>query len=155
VIHVPSLLERFEDIELLTLYFVERTCERFGIPPKVITPEALIVLKSYDWRKNNVRELENIVERMIIRCNGKQILPEHIPADILDKNEAPLLNLSLPAEKTFHELKVEAERKILLHHLQAHDWHITNTAKTLGISNHSNLLKIMRRLGIKRSQYRS
>ncbi|MGH7598792.1 MAG: sigma-54-dependent transcriptional regulator [bacterium] len=155
VIRVPSLFERFDDIELLTLYFVERTCERFGIPPKTVTPEALFVLKSYDWRKNNVRELENIVERMIIRCNGKQILPEHIPADILEKNEAPLLNLSLSVKKTFHELKEEAERKILLHHLQAHDWHITNTAKTLGISNHSNLLKIMRRLGIKRSQYRN
>jgi DNA-binding NtrC family response regulator len=150
VIRVPSLLERFEDIELLTLYFVERTYERFGIPPKVVTPEALFVLKSYDWRKNNVRELENIVERIIIRCNGKRILPEHIPSDILEKNEAPFLNLSLSAEKTFHELKEEAERKILLHHLQTHNWHITNTAKTLGISNHSNLLKIMRRLGIKR-----
>jgi DNA-binding NtrC family response regulator len=155
VIQVPSLFERYEDIELLTLYFVERTCERFGIPPKAVTPEALLILKSYDWRKNNVRELENIVERMIIRCNGKRILPEHIPSDILEKNAAPFLNLSLSAEKNFHELKEEAERKILLHHLQTHDWHITNTAKALGISNHSNLLKIMRRLGIKRSQYRN
>ncbi|MGH7450964.1 MAG: sigma-54-dependent transcriptional regulator, partial [bacterium] len=105
VIRVPSLFERFEDIELLTLYFVERTCERFGIPPKTVTPEALFVLKSYDWRKNNVRELENIVERMIIRCNGKQNLPEHIPADILDKNESSMLNQIQSAEHNFQELK--------------------------------------------------
>jgi DNA-binding NtrC family response regulator len=152
VIRVPPLRERLEDVEPLTMYFVERICERFGTPPKLVTPEMLRALKQYDWHKNNVRELENIIERMIIQCNGREILPEHIPSDIREMNHAPKLNIA--PGKTFQELKEEAEREILLHHLRASNWHITNTAKALGIANHSNLLKMMRRLGIQRLERR-
>ncbi|MGH7490821.1 MAG: sigma-54-dependent transcriptional regulator [bacterium] len=152
VIRVPPLRERLEDVDPLTMYFVERICERFGTPPKLVTPEMLRTLKKYDWHKNNVRELENIIERMIIQCNGREILPEHVPSDIREMNHAPVLNIS--PGKTFQELKEEAEREILLHHLRAHNWHITNTAKTLGIANHSNLLKMMRRLSIQREERR-
>jgi len=147
VIHVPSLRQRLEDIEPLTIYFVERTCERFGTPAKAVHPETLLTLKAYNWHKNNVRELENIVERMIIQCDGRQILPEHIPSDIRESNHLPKLSSE---GKTFHDLRQEAEKQILLYHLETNNWHITNTAKMLGIANHSNLLKIMRRLGIQR-----
>jgi DNA-binding NtrC family response regulator len=149
LIRVPPLRERLEDVEPLAIYFIERTCERFGIPTKLVAPETLRVLMSNDWRKNNIRELENIVERMIIQCDGKQILPAHIPSDIHETNH---LLLKFSIDKTFQELKQEAERQILLHHLAANEWHVTKAAKTLGIANHSNLLKMMHRLGIQRPQ---
>ncbi len=148
VIHVPPLRERPGDIELLTTYFVERTCKRFGIPAKSVAPDTLRVLRKYDWRKNNVRELENIVERMIIQCSSEQILPQHVPAEIREEDRLP--ELSPFAGETFQALKEEAERAILLQHLEVNQWHITNTAKALGIANHSNLLRMMRRLGIPR-----
>ncbi len=172
VIQVPPLRERPEDIGPLATHFVHHICQRFGIPVKKVHPYTIEGLKKYDWRKNNVRELENIVERMIIQCEGDTILPTHIPGDIIgDEQLAPLLSgdagatgpaatppgpgsnaIVVPAEanKTFQELKQDAERKILLHHLEDNEWHITKTAKALGIANHSNLLKIMRRLGIKK-----
>jgi len=145
-IRVPPLHERLDDIGPLSTFFVERICRRFGIPQKRIKKETILGLRSYDWRQNNVRELENIVERMIIQCAGKDLFPEHIPPDIRDSSHIP----PQLDGKTLQDLKEEAERNILLHALQANNWHITNTAKALNISNHSNLLKMMRRLGIKK-----
>jgi len=84
IISVPPLRDRKDDIAPLAKYFIERTCERFGISKKSIHPEAIVLLQSYDWKMNNVRELENIVERMIIQCSGDEILPGHIPSDITE-----------------------------------------------------------------------
>ena len=145
-IRVPPLHERLDDIGPLSTFFVERICRRFGIPQKRIRRETILGLRSYDWRQNNVRELENIIERMIIQCAGKDLFPEHIPPDIRDSSPVP----TLLDGRTLQELKEEAERNILLQALQSNNWHITNTAKALTISNHSNLLKMMRRLGIKK-----
>jgi transcriptional regulator with GAF, ATPase, and Fis domain len=51
---------------------------------------------------------------------------------------------------TLKEQKTAAERRIILTALERHDWHITNTAAALGLADHSSLLKIMRRHGLKR-----
>jgi len=148
VISVPPLRDRKDDIEPLALYFLDRTCERFGIPKKTIHSDAVALLQTYDWKMNNVRELENIVERMIIQCNGDEILPEHIPSDITVDTGIE----SSARDKSFQELKQESERRILLQALRENDWHITKTAKALGISNHSNLIKMMKRLGVQRPE---
>ncbi len=145
-IHVPPLRQRLNDVALLAHFFVERTCERFGIQGKQLGNETIQVLKAHHWQQNNVRELENIIERMIIQCSGKHILPEHVPTDILQTSAVP----KDIHGKTFQELKEESERQILLRALENHGWHISNTARALDIANHSNLLKMMRRLEIKR-----
>jgi DNA-binding NtrC family response regulator len=150
VIKVPALRERLEDIKLLSDFFIERICERFGLSKKRFTESTLAVLQSYRWQKNNVRELENIIERMIIHCDGDLLLPEHIPAEIRMQTEGVQKPATTAMGKTYQELKEDAERQILLNALQESDWHITNTAKALGIANHSNLLKMMRRLSIKK-----
>ena len=145
LIRVPPVREHLEDIGVLAVFFIARICERFGMPVKQIRSETIACLQAYDWHRNNIRELENIVERMIIQCHGTELLPEHIPAGICDQPVPPRAT-----GKTLRELKEQAERHILLQALQANDWHITNTAKVLGIANHSNLLKMMRRLDISR-----
>jgi transcriptional regulator with GAF, ATPase, and Fis domain len=48
------------------------------------------------------------------------------------------------------ELKAESERQIIIAALQRHDWHVTNTARALGLADHASLLKIMRRHAIRR-----
>lgn len=65
LIHVPPLAERKEDIPLLTQYFIEQICAEYGIAPKDITPEAMEELQKLHWT-GNVRELRNVVERLII-----------------------------------------------------------------------------------------
>ncbi len=68
VIHVPSLNERKEDIPQLVNYFIEKICNEYGIPQKKIDPKAIELLQQHSYR-GNIRELHNIVERLIILSN--------------------------------------------------------------------------------------
>ena len=65
VIHVPCLDERKEDIPLLVDYFVERICSETAMPRKSFSPEAVKLLQERSW-KGNIRELRNVVERLLI-----------------------------------------------------------------------------------------
>ncbi|MFH1320187.1 MAG: sigma-54 dependent transcriptional regulator [Bacteroidota bacterium] len=69
LIHVPSLNERKEDIPLLAEYFAKQICEDSGIPQKTFTKEALKELQKIKWT-GNIRELRNVIERMIILCDN-------------------------------------------------------------------------------------
>ncbi len=70
LIHVPSLNERREDIPMLAEHFIALVCNEHGIPKKEFTDEALIELQQTDWT-GNIRELRNIVERLVILCGPK------------------------------------------------------------------------------------
>ena len=64
-IHVPDLSSRKEDIALLCHFFLKRICKEQGIPNKKISEKALIELKKMTW-SGNIRELRNVIERLII-----------------------------------------------------------------------------------------
>jgi DNA-binding NtrC family response regulator len=68
LIKVPSLNEREDDIPMLANYFVEQICENNGRPLIEFTEEALEELKSIKWT-GNIRELRNVVERLVILCD--------------------------------------------------------------------------------------
>ena len=70
-IHVPALNDRVEDIPLLVDYFTEKICAEQGIAPKTFTPDAIKALQSKNWT-GNIRQLRNVVERLIILA-GSQI----------------------------------------------------------------------------------
>ncbi|MCH1479756.1 MAG: sigma-54 dependent transcriptional regulator [Crocinitomicaceae bacterium] len=67
IIHVPSLNERADDIPLLANHFLKMVCADQGIPAKKFNEEALDALKKVDWT-GNIRELRNIIERLVILC---------------------------------------------------------------------------------------
>lgn len=68
LIHVPPLNERKEDIPKLVNYFNEKICEEHGLPPKIFTNEAVSELQKIPWT-GNIRELRNVIERLIILCD--------------------------------------------------------------------------------------
>lgn len=68
-IHVPALNERRDDIPLLADHFLTMVCSEQGVPRKNFTPEALECLKQIDWT-GNIRELRNVVERLVILCDS-------------------------------------------------------------------------------------
>jgi DNA-binding NtrC family response regulator len=70
LMHVPSLNDRRDDIPLLAEHFLTMICADHGIARKEFTPEALEELKHIDWT-GNIRELRNIVERLVILCGQK------------------------------------------------------------------------------------
>jgi two-component system nitrogen regulation response regulator NtrX len=147
VLRVPPLRDRLSDVPELASGFAATISERFRIRPKKISGDALEVLMSYDWSRNNVRELRNVVERMIIAADGDILRAEHVPADIQEQGTA-----APPAsgERSYQTLKLEAERQIVMTALERNEWHVTRTAEELGLADHASLLKVMRRLGIKR-----
>jgi two-component system nitrogen regulation response regulator NtrX len=144
VIEVPPLRERREDVALLAERFLDEICRRFGVLPRTLSGEARELLVSYDWKRNNVRELRNTIERMVVSTDGETIRAEHVPPGIRGEALAETAH-------TFQELKADAERKIILAALERHDWHVTRTAEALDLADHASLLKIMRRLGLRRS----
>ena len=149
VLRVPPLRERISDVPELAAHFLDDLCRRFGMRRKGIGADALSALMRYDWRKNNVRELRNVIERMLIASDGDTLEAGDVPADIAEADgRTGTVGAAKPA--TFQQMKAEAERVIVLEALRRNEWHITRTAESLGLADHASLLKIMRRLGVER-----
>ncbi len=144
IVRVPPLRDRASDIPELANHFLSATCARFGTRRKRFDRAVLDALMAYDWRRNNVRELRNIIERMVIATDGDTIGVDAIPAEI--GGSAPVVR---PKARTFRQRKSEAERQIIVAALERNDWNITRTASDLELADHASLLKVMRRLGIK------
>jgi len=83
LIHVPSLNERRDDIPLLVDQFLTDICSDYGIAKKVIDADAIKLLQQYNWT-GNIRELRNVVERLII-LSGKTITIEDISNYVMPK----------------------------------------------------------------------
>jgi two-component system nitrogen regulation response regulator NtrX len=146
VVDVPPLRERSSDVPELVAHFLETTARRFGQRPKAIAGGALERLRTHDWRRNNVRELRNVVERMVIASDGDEIGPGAVPAEV---GGGPTRSAGA-ATGTLRELKAEAERRIVLEALERHDWNLTHTAAELGLADHASLSKILKRHGLRK-----
>ena len=146
-IAVPPLRDRRSDIPEIAERFAAAICQRFGIRPKRISADALDLLMGYDWARNNVRELRNVIERTIIATDADVIGPDQVPTEIRGE-AAPAAD----GARTFQALKAEAERRIVIAALERNEWHVTRTAEELGLADHASLLKIMRRHNIRRRE---
>jgi transcriptional regulator with GAF, ATPase, and Fis domain len=69
-VHVPPLRERIDDIPLLVEYLIDRYAQKAGKEIRQISKQTLDLLKAYDW-PGNIRELQNVVERAVILCDGE------------------------------------------------------------------------------------
>jgi two-component system nitrogen regulation response regulator NtrX len=83
IIHVPSLNERKDDIPLLVDTFLVDVCADYGIAKKAIDKDAIEALKQHNW-SGNIRELRNVVERLII-LSGKSITKSDVETYVLPK----------------------------------------------------------------------
>ena len=113
-IHVPPLRERKEDIPLLLYHFLRRFCQENQIPLKKFHPAALEALLSYTW-KGNVRELENLVQTLVLMSDEEMIGLQHLPESIrgYHSNSLPLLG-AIPPEGISLDQEVEKfERELL------------------------------------------
>ena len=150
-IKVPSLRERLEDIPLLVKYFAERLQLNMASAPKVIDPEAYPIFQSYSW-PGNIRELKNIVERLLIMVNRKIIMP----ADVVEvlpntKQHIPVSNITslYQPNTSLSDMVDAAEAKCILTALERNNWNIRQTASGLKVER-SNLYKKMTKYNIER-----
>ncbi len=149
LIHLPPLRERRDDVALIMNYFAERLARRNGVAPKQFDPEALERMKTYEWR-GNVRELHNVVERLLILSEG-----EVIGVQDAERYVQPGAAGANPVEglierfDEFSDFRDMAEKLFIEHKLRQFDWNISRTAEAIGIQR-SHLYNKMNKYEIQR-----
>ncbi|EMI16148.1 two component sigma54 specific Fis family transcriptional regulator [Rhodopirellula maiorica SM1] len=127
-IEVPPLRARREDIPLLVEHFLEQFCKRHSRDAKQLSPAAMQTLVSSNW-PGNVRQLRNMMERIVVTHSGEVIHHDELPAE-LTRTPSPANKAIVPLAEA-----VEAcERETIAIALNAYDLHRDKTAKALGIS---------------------
>lgn len=152
-LRVPPLRERLSDVPVLVEHLLRAVAAHLRVRPKTIAPETVALLAAYDWRKNNVRELRNCLERMMIASDSAMIRADEVPPELRGEGPDEIAD-TMAAAGTLKALKAEAEREIVLNALEKHEWQVTRTAEALGLADHSSLLKIMRRHGLSKTTHR-
>jgi DNA-binding NtrC family response regulator len=134
-LHLPPLRERKGDIMLLACHFLKDYSERYKkIALKDFSPEAEELLVAYRW-PGNIRELRNVIERIVVLENDVVVRPEHLPAEILHLKERASAKLSpgLTIPDTGLSLE-EVERNLIVQALGKAGQNKTLAAKLLGMS---------------------
>ncbi|WP_103030368.1 sigma-54-dependent transcriptional regulator [Salinibacter altiplanensis] len=148
LIDVPPLRDRREDIPLLTRHIAERVAQRNGLPPKDFSEEAIQRLQRYDWR-GNVRELHNVVERLLILAENPVIEGDDIDRFVrAGTDEGPTQDL-IEAYDDFSDARDQFEKHFIQHKLHEHDWNVSQTAETIGIQR-SHLYNKLNKYGLER-----
>ncbi|RMH38946.1 MAG: sigma-54-dependent Fis family transcriptional regulator [Deltaproteobacteria bacterium] len=143
-IELPPLRHHREDIPALVDHFLRICCEDNDRRPKRIAPSAVTLLMQYDW-PGNIRELKNLIERLVILTGDA---PEIGEADVRDAlPQTTPTRGSYARGVSLKDMVAAAERDIILAALAEHDHHIANTARALQLER-SHLYKKMKALGI-------
>lgn len=135
-INLPPLRDRREDIPLLIDHFLARQ-SRGGMEMPAISPEAMTVLRTYNWQ-GNVRQLESALKRATLLCEGDSVTVEDLPVEIRQAS-APADTSLPPADRQFvlppEGISFEeVERSFILQAMAKTDWNITKSAKLLGLT---------------------
>jgi two-component system nitrogen regulation response regulator NtrX len=145
-IRTPPLRERKDDIAVLADHFAKLFAEEHNYHPKKFTPTAVRALQDAQWR-GNVRELRNMIERLVIM----------VPADTIDITDLPAEFFRTPTDiiasalklSTLQEFKDEAEKAFILAKLREFGWNVSRTSEAIDTPR-SNLYKKIEQYDIKR-----
>lgn len=149
-IRLPPLRERPTDIPVLISHFSERFSERLGRSVRAITPDAIKAMVEYSW-PGNIRQLENIVERMVLLAEGEELTLDDLPAEVVEGERDPEAGVDtardgpLPSGKLkeiVKERSQQLERDLISAALGEEDGNVTRAAKRLGISRKGLQMKM-------------
>ena len=129
-IKLPPLRERMEDLPVLAEHFMKKHSKENGKNISSIAPETLTLLNKYQWR-GNVRELENIIERAVLICQGDTIEPANLFME--DSHAAEATGKENPLG-SFRGTIYEMERELIFKTLEETNNNKTRAADILGIS---------------------
>ncbi len=137
-IAVPPLRERREDIPLLAAAFLEEACRAHRQPRRTISPEAMAALVAHPW-PGNVRQLRNLIQRLVITTDAPVIRPEHLPG-MAAAGDAGLGQFGVRLGASLDEVEAELIRQTL----QRVTSRRREAARILGISVRALQYKIKR-----------
>jgi two-component system nitrogen regulation response regulator GlnG len=156
-LHLPPLRERREDIPLMAEQFLARAAAASGVPPKRFSPAALGALRDYAW-PGNVRQLENLCQRLAVLVPGREIAVNDLPPAVVEGSAEPVADWTIGlrawaeralarGETGIHATARDAFERVLLETaLAAQHGHRQNAAKALGLGRNT----ITRKLGSSR-----
>jgi len=154
-IELPALHERPEDIPLLTKHFIQRFRNITGNKIDGIEQEAMAALCRHCF-PGNIRELENVIERAFILCQGRTIKKEHLPESVLNYASSVAANGGGPNNGERNKGSIaalgldplqEAEKMAIVEALARNKSNRSRTASELGI-HRTTLLRKLKRYGI-------
>lgn len=152
---LPPLRDRAGDIPVLVTHFIEKFNKRLNKRITGISDEALALLKGYAW-PGNIRELENMMERVIVFADGPQIIAKDLPDTVRGTAATPGLTTPeaspAPGETSLKDAvrlaQAEVEKAMIIKALEATSGNVTRAAKLLQISRKSLQTK-MKEFGLR------
>jgi two-component system nitrogen regulation response regulator NtrX len=145
-IRTPPLRERKEDIPVLAQHFASLFSQEHNYHPKKFTTAATQALQDAAWR-GNVRELRNLIERLVIMVPSDSIDIGDLPSDFF-RAPGDIISSALRLA-TLQEFKDEAEKAFILAKLREHGWNVSKTAEAIDTPR-SNLYKKIEQYNIRR-----
>jgi DNA-binding NtrC family response regulator len=103
---VPALRERNGDLPLLMAHFLRLYCAAAKKPVKNVEPQVLEILEEYPW-PGNVREVENLVQRLVVMVTGQSITAEHLPQHLLQHSASGQEAILIPEEGVDFDAEME------------------------------------------------
>ena len=171
-IEVPPLRARLEDVPFIASHFVAKAAAQHGVPVKRMAADFKQALQERDWR-GNVRELKNVIDRLMILVDDDTLHAEHL-SGVLQAKSVPLLTRAAPAaagpamgsgttppppspalaeagapipQGSLREFKDSSERAFIVSKLRENNWNISATAQAIDTPR-SNLYKKLDQYGI-------
>jgi DNA-binding NtrC family response regulator len=133
---LPPLRERLEDIPLLAEHFLHRHADLVNNRVKFISPNVIADMMNYRWR-GNVRELENLIKRAMIKTQGDTITSIELPTNdvqaSVSKDATQDMDLNTPFKDYIHAIVRDAEEKYLVRMLRLYKGNINQIAKLMEI----------------------
>ena len=144
IVRVPPLRQRPSDVPALVRHFAAAACRRNHWPSRRLAADAVELLAQQPW-KGNVRELRNVVERVLILSDADPITAAEVRAALpASPDTRPEVAAS---DAPLRDALDAYERELIRERLRRHNGHVTNAARSLGLER-SHLYKKCRQLGI-------
>ena len=145
-IRVPALRDRAGDIPALAAHFAAAASRRNHWKPRTLSPDAVALLRQQPW-KGNVRELRNVVERVLILSDADPIGADDVRQALPGVAGAGASKGAAASDGPLADLVDQYEREVIRQRLKQMGGHVTNAARSLGLER-SHLYKKCRQLGI-------
>jgi DNA-binding NtrC family response regulator len=144
-IHVPPLRERKEDIPALVKYFVDKFNRKLDRQITGADAEVMELLRDHDW-PGSIRELENLIERLVLMAKGGEIVMGDVPAELIEAVEEKAQTAAPDEKRSIKELIREKtgdiERQMIVRVLEECEGNISKAARQLGLSRRGLHLKL-------------